>query len=51
MFTRKISAIVGTLLTLLTLVGTSTTAQANEIAAPENTATPEIYCSIFLQCS
>ena len=49
MFTRKISAIVGTLLALLTLAGTSTTAHATE--TPDSTAaTPNNICEILPFC-
>lgn len=51
MFTRRISAIIGVLLALLTLAGTSTTAKANEVTAPESTTTPQIYCALFFQCN
>ena len=49
MLTRRISAIVGTLLTLLTLVGTSTTAHATETTDP-TAATPSNLCEILSGC-
>ena len=56
MFTRRISAIVGTLLALLTLVGTSTAAHAAETTDPtaeitDPTAeTPGNLCDILPIC-
>ena len=49
MFTRRISAIIGALLALLTLVGTPTAAQANEVTTQSSTTTPQIYCALFFQ--
>ena len=42
MLTRRISAIVGALLALLTLVGTPTTAKANEVTTQSSATTPQI---------
>lgn len=49
MLTRRISAIIGTLLALLTLVGTSTTAHATETTDP-TAATPSNLCEILSGC-
>ena len=46
MFTRRISAIIGALLALLTLVGTSTAAHATETTDP-TAATPSNLCEIL----
>lgn len=51
MLTRRISAIVGTLLALLTLVGTPTAAKANEVTTQASATTPQIYCALFFQCN
>ena len=40
MFTRRISAIIGALLALLTLVGAPTAAKANEITTQSSATTP-----------
>ena len=49
MLTRRISAIIGALLALLTLVGTPTTAKANEVTTQASATTPQIYCALFFQ--
>lgn len=49
MFTRRISAIIGTVLALLALLGTSTTAHATE--TPHSAAaTPSNICEILPIC-
>ena len=51
MSTRRISAIIGALLALLTLAGPPTAAKANEVTTQSSATTPQIYCTLFFQCN
>jgi hypothetical protein len=50
MFTRKLSAIAGAILVLLTMFGASTTAHAAETSDSAAVTTPDNFCSIFSIC-